>query len=137
MPLLEINSHPSRRQLRVFAAGWLVLAAALGWLQWRHGRPVAAEIVWAVGLAVPLGGQVWPAGLRWVYVGLSLATYPVGFAVSAVVLAAVFYGILTPIGLALRLFRHDALGRRFDRAAASYWRPRPPPPDPESYFRQH
>ncbi len=137
MSLFKVNLHPSRGQRRVFAAAWLVCAAIVGWLQWRHGRPAAAGMVWSAGAIGPLLEVLWPEALRRLYVGLSFATYPIGLAVSSLVLAVLYYAVLTPIGLGLRLCRHDALQRRFVRRAGSYWQARPPPPDSDSYFRQH
>ena len=60
---------------------------------------------------------------------------PIGWIVSHAVLAIVYYGILTPIGLLLRLFR-DPMLRRFDPDAASYWMERESDDDLSRYFRQ-
>jgi len=73
-------------------------------------------------------------GLRRLYIGLSLATYPIGFVFSALVLVLIYYAILTPLGLILRVCGHDPLQRR---PAASYWHKRPGPRAAASYFRQH
>ena len=57
--------------------------------------------------------------------------------VNPLVMAVLFYGVVTPTGLALRAFGKDPLRRRFDPAAASYWLPRDPPgPDPGTMQRQ-
>ena len=48
-------------------------------------------------------------------------------------LAILFYGVVTPTGLLMRLFGKDPLRLRFDREAKSYWIAREPPgPAPES-----
>jgi hypothetical protein len=52
------------------------------------------------------------------------------------VLAMVYYGIFTPIGLGLRLMGRDPLRRRFDPQARSYWVDRRAPADVKRYFRQ-
>jgi hypothetical protein len=137
MSLIRINTRPSPRQLLVFALAWLVFAGLLGLTQWIGGRPTAAFVCWVLGLGVPAAGAGWPGGLRLLYVGLSYATYPIGFVVSSLVLAALYYVVLTPIGLILRLCRHDPLQRRFDPRSASYWHSCPGPRSPDSYFRQH
>jgi Saxitoxin biosynthesis operon protein SxtJ len=137
MSLIRINTRPSRRQLLVFALACLVFAGLLGLTQWLRGRPTTAIVCWVLGLGVPAAGACWPAGLRLLYVGLCYATYPIGFAVSSLVLAALYYVVLTPIGLILRLCGHDPLHRRFDLQSASYWHKRPGPRSPDSYFRQH
>ncbi len=38
-----------------------------------------------------------------------------------VTLVLVYYVILTPIGLLMRLFRRDPLGRKIKRNAKTYW----------------
>ena len=135
MSLIRINSRPSARQLLVFALAWLVFVGLLGLLQWHKARPVAAAICWILALGVPTAGVVWREGLRRLYVGLSYATYPIGFVVSSVVLLVIYYAVLTPIGLILRVCGHDPLQRH--TGADSYWLKRPIPRDPASYFRQH
>jgi hypothetical protein len=136
MPLVRIDKNPSGRQLLVFAAAWLVFFGAWGLLAWRHGRHAHAEALWCLAAAVPAAGAVSRRILRLAYVGLSYATYPVGFVVSYVVLALVFFIVLTPIGLLMRLLGHDPLCRKFDPAAKSYWIPREGTKTVESYFNQ-
>jgi Saxitoxin biosynthesis operon protein SxtJ len=136
MPLIRINRNPSARQLTVFGAAWLVFLGILGWVSWARGRHLAAEIAWFLGVLVPLAGRIRPPFLRLVYLALSYLTYPVGFAVSYVALALVYYLALTPIGLTMRLFRHDPLSRRFDPKAKSYWKARSGAKSVEDYFNQ-
>ncbi len=136
MSLIRINKNPSGRQLAVFGAAWLVFLGAAGLavrLRGGHG----AGLLWAAAAAVPLAGAVWPRGLRHLYLGLSYATYPIGFVVSHVALLFMYTLVLTPVGLAMRLFRHDPLSRKFDREAGSYWMPRDRARKPESYLNQN
>ena len=57
--------------------------------------------------------------------------------VSPVVLAAIFFLILAPIGIVQRLTGRDALRRMFDPTATTYWIRRDPPgPPPESLRNQ-
>ena len=137
MSLIRINHRPSPRQLLVFALAWLVFAGLLGLSQWVHGRPAAAIACWVASGLVPMAGAVWPEGLRLLYLGLSYATYPIGLAVSSLVMVVLYYAVLTPIGLILRLCRYDPLNRRFDRQAGSYWHLRTSRREPASYFRQY
>jgi hypothetical protein len=136
MSLIRINRDPTGRQLAVFAAAWLVLLGAVGAKEWMRNRGLAAEILWAVAAAVPLAGAVSREALRLVYVGLSLATRPVGIAVSLIVLAAVYYLALAPIGLTMRLFGHDPLSRKFEPGAPTYWNPRKTARPVSTYFDQ-
>jgi hypothetical protein len=90
--------------------------------------------------AIGVGGAlaIWAApgiGKR-IWVGWMTAAAPIGWSLSHVVLAAVYYLVLTPIGLVMRAAGRDPLARRFDRAAASYWIKRDPQVSTERYFRQ-
>jgi len=136
MSLIRISRNPSGRQLKVFTAAWLVVLGAAGLASWLRGRHGAADVLWALAVALPLCGAAGPAAVRYAYVGLSYATYPIGYVVSHVVLAVVYYLVLTPIGLAMRLFRHDALARGFDSGKKSYWQPANTTRRVESYFDQ-
>lgn len=152
MGLIRIQREPSQRQLAVFAAGWAGLFALAGaFVFWRSGRPGWAAACWLAALAVPLAGAISPRLLRLVYLGVLWAGLPVGWVLSHAVLAVVYYGILTPVGLAMRAAGRDPLTRRFDPAACSYWTPRPGGTDQagpsgekkqsaeelERYFRQY
>jgi hypothetical protein len=60
---------------------------------------------------------------------------PLAWTVSTVLLILVYYLVLTPIGLALRLAGRDRMGRRFDSDRTTYWVKRNES-DPSRYFRQ-
>ena len=80
--------------------------------------------------------QEWATTKPYVYLTLSYATYPIGFVVSHVVLALIYYVGFTFFGLALRLFRHDPLALRRDSNATTYWKVRNQERPPHNYFCQ-
>ena len=51
--------------------------------------------------------------------GLAVITFPIGFVLSYVILGLLFYAIIAPIGLLLRLFGKDPLDRNI-RLAPSF-----------------
>jgi hypothetical protein len=53
-----------------------------------------------------------------------------------IVLGVVFYVIITPIALVIRVMRKDLLDERIDRNKESYWKRRTEAPSPESMERQ-
>lgn len=136
MALIRIEKNPSNRQLLVFGCAWPVFFGAWGLTAWLRGRHGAGEILWITSLVVPLAGAVSRRLLRLAYVALSYATYPVGFVVSHVVLALVYFLALTPIGLTMRLLGHDPLTRKFEPGAQTYWKPREKTKPANSYFDQ-
>ena len=53
--------------------------------------------------------------------------------VSPIVLGAIYFGVVAPVGIVMRLAGRDALRRRLDPQARSYWIERTPPgPSPDS-----
>ena len=140
MAVLDINWNPSNKQLRQFALLLaLVLAGVAGWLAWKS-HPVA----WAVGVgaaAVVSGviGVFRPGLMRVVYVVWMAAVFPIGWLVSHLLLAAIYYLVITPIGVMMRVFGYDPMQRRLDRQAKTYWKPREDQDqdDTKRYFKQY
>ena len=79
---------------------------------------------------------MWPPLLRPVYQLWMLAVYPIGWTVSHIVMALLFYLVFTPVGLIMRACGRDPMQRKFDRQATTYWQRRPPEQDKRRYFRQ-
>jgi len=138
MAIIEIKRNPSKRELRQFAA---ILFPAffgiVGCLVWcKTGSLLAPLIIWSVALTVSLVGYFVPPFMRVIFVGWMCAVYPIGWTISHVVLAGVFYLVLTPIGMAMRLSGLDPMQRRFRRSARTYWSPHNPAGPTSRYFRQ-
>jgi hypothetical protein len=133
--LADIPMNPTVRFLRQFAAGSVVFLGLIGAAWWFRGHHGAAIVIWAVGGSIGMGGLVCPRRLRWVYVGIAVAALPIGLVVSTAILLVTYLLAVTPIGCILRLLGRDAMGRRFDPSAASYWTPRADGPT-KRYFRQ-
>lgn len=133
--MIEINRQPSRRDLRVFAIGITILCNVAGfWVKRRWGLDVAVPFGFVIGAIVALAGIARPEALRVVYVGWMLAFSPVGWLVSYLLLGIVYYGVVTPLALVMRLRGRDPLERSLDRQATTYWKTRTKRSDPKSYF---
>ena len=147
MAVVEINWKPDWKQLRGF--GWVCLVAfgAIGaWLFFMHSllgfefgavsATRAAYVLWALAAVCALLGLVAPKLLRPLYVGLMLISFPIGFVVSHVIMALLFYGLFTPIALIFRLIGRDALNRKFEPEATTYWVPHETGKEVKRYYRQ-
>jgi len=137
--MIEIRRNPSVRELRFFAglifpAFWGIVAFLL---HWRAGETtIAITIALAAGV-ISLAGLAEPRFMRFVYLGMIYATYPIGFVISHVLLAVVYYVVVTGIAVLLRLLGKDPLNRRLDPEAESYWIQRNPTTDTTTYFKQY
>jgi saxitoxin biosynthesis operon SxtJ-like protein len=116
----EIKSlRPGPKELRNLGLVFLGAFGLIGGLLWWRGGAAWPWFLAAAGL-FGLWGLLWPAGLKGVYkVWLSLAIV-LGFFVSRILLTLLFYLVVTPIGLLMRLLGKDLLDQKMgDRD--SYW----------------
>lgn len=134
----DLPLRPDARMLRQFAAGWLVFFAALGaWQAWGHGRPTLGAALAAQGVLLGALGLARPGLLRPLFVTATVLAFPIGWVVSQLMLLLMYYAVMTPVGLLLRLRGRDALGRRKGSPGESYWKPKPVVTDVRRYFRQY
>jgi hypothetical protein len=63
-------------------------------------------------------------------------TFPIGWTGSRLLLACLYYGIFTPVGLIFKLIGRDALARRSRPGQLTYWESKPMSADMRSYLRQ-
>lgn len=136
MSLLKINRHPSAKDLRVFASLWLIFLSGFSVLAWAKASAWWSGLLIG-GLVVGITGLIVPSAIRLVYLGAVYLTFPIGFVLSHLILGAVYYLLLTPIGLIMRLLGRDPLQRKFDGRRSSYWQPKDRQRSPADYFRQH
>jgi len=129
--------NPDAKTLRQFAWGWVIFfgALAVGKYAIQH-RPTPA--MW-LGITATIGfllNFLVPVMFRWIFVVWMVAAYPIGWVISQIALALMFYLIITPVALIFRLTRRDRL-RRFKPAnATTYWIAKELPTDVRRYFRQ-
>jgi len=123
---------PNRAFGLVLAAALFAYGAASWW--WHHG-----VLGWPMGLglltlAIAFWRPAWlsPATRLWMGIGELLHRI-----VSPITLGLLYFGIITPLALALRLGRRDMLKLRFEPDSDSYWIGRDPPgPDIAGLSRQ-
>ena len=77
-----------------------------------------------------------PAVVRPVYRIALAVTAPIGAVVSRLILAAIYYLIVTPVGVAFRVAGRDELALRRPVASESYWRRARGPRAARDYLRQ-
>jgi hypothetical protein len=132
-----IQWHPPARTLRQF--GWLCAIVFGGWGAKLVVTAEASSAGWglvAVGLTAGLLGTLYPEILRPVFVGWMILVFPIGWAVSHLLLGLLFFGVFTPVGLLLRTLGKDSL--RLQRGnATSSWQDRTQETDLKRYFRQY
>ena len=118
--LKEKLKKPDKEELRKFAITISVALGVLGVLiLWRNGQ--AGLIFLSIGAVIFLAGLVWPKSLALLYKAWMALALVLGLIMSHIILALVYYVVLTPIGFFMKIVRRDPLELSFDRNAKSYW----------------
>ena len=92
------------------------------WWLYRGKFVSATYIVLPLGTLLVLLGLIWPRALVLPNRAWMLLAEGLSFVTTRIILAIVFFLIVTPIGIVKRLSGWDPLSRRGPRGA-SYWRP--------------
>lgn len=74
-----------------------------------------------LGAILVVLGTVAPKILKPVYLAWMSLAVVLGFFMTRVILTIFFFLVLTPVGLFFRLIGRDALQRKIDRKAETYW----------------
>ncbi len=138
MALLDVNWNPDRKELRLFGGIYLPIFLLIigGLLYYKYQLRTASVAVACAALAISALGWAAPTAAKPLYLMLVAATYPIGWTLSHLVMAIIYYLVLTPIGILLRLVGHDPLCRSFEPTRQTYWVERRPPEHKGRYFRQ-
>lgn len=134
----DLPLSPPPRTLRQFGGLWLLFFLALaGWQGYLRDNAVLGWVLLAVAVVGGAAGLIYPLALRPVFVAALIVTFPIGWVVSQLMLAVLFYLVFTPLGLVFRLFGRDALQLRKPADATTYWTVKPAAVDVRAYFNQY
>jgi hypothetical protein len=112
--------------LRRFALTVGAALAGLGGLSWRRGHLVVGPGLAGLGAALGLCGLLAPARLGPVYRGWMRFGRLLSALTTPLVLGLVYFGVITPIGVLMRLAGRNPLRHR--AGAMGYWKRRQPSP---------
>jgi hypothetical protein len=128
--------NPKPRDLRIFAIGQLLFIIILFASQYGRHWPSWSGGLILTSLAVAIAGGLRPDWVRPLYVVWMSAFFPLGWLISQLILAVIYFAVLTPVALLVRSISGDPLRCKPDPSASTYWQPRPASGDSTSYFRQ-
>lgn len=137
------NWNPSpaeRRKFGFMLAAGMPFSAVLWFLlvrfstgSWHWGVPLCI-----LGIGCPFGLLLaaLPALARPFYCAWYFLVCCIDTVVTTVLLTLMYWGVLTPFSLAMRLAGREPLQKGFISGAKTYWRPVGKKSDPSQYFRQ-
>jgi len=143
-PFSEVNWSPSLAERRRFGLSLMIgfpsLAAALllatrFWSGSWHATP----LLWLGGCGLAAGAlfAAMPVLARPFYVLWYFLACCIGTVVGNAILSAFYFFIITPVGIALRLFGRRTVSRSFDRSKQSYWVDVEKVEEVKDYYRQY
>jgi len=142
-PFKEVNWNPDVAERRKFGRSLVIgfpsIAVVLllaGWFKTGAWKIQPALIIGGAGLAIGLVLLALPVIARPFYViwyGLACA---MGLVVGNILLAVVFYILITAVGLAMRMAGKHSISKTVDKSAPTYWNDAKPVTDPQRYYRQ-
>ena len=121
MKLVDINFKPTQEELLKFGKtmiiGFAVFAAIAYFI---FHKPLVAGILLGFGILSFILSRFGKAAIL-VYIPWMGFALVMGTIVSNLILAILFFGIITPIALVFKLIGRDSMNRGFTRKEESYW----------------
>lgn len=118
--LIKKKSRRGEREFGLIVGGVLVLLSA--WWFYRGKFPTLSPLTLPLGGLLVVLGLIFPAALVWPNKAWMALAEGLSFVTTRIILAFVFFVIVTPIGFSKRLFGWDPLSRRAP-TSDSYWVP--------------
>jgi hypothetical protein len=141
MSLIRQTSGDMAAEIRFFHRCILPLSTVLPGLLLLVGKGqpylVQSMALMAAGSMLALMGLAIPGIIRPLWQLAQWISFGIGWTVSVVLLLILFFGVMMPVGLTLRLFRrHSPVTLGPDATLATYWESSPAATTEESAFRQ-
>ena len=132
----HVKWRPDARELRRFAiamlVGFFVLGALTAWRSWGIGT--GSIVLWSIGAVLATAAFVPKLG-RIAYLAVYLPTSIIGYVVSNVMLTLMFFLVITPLGIIMKLMGKDVLQQRRQNRTTR-WAPVKETKNEDSYYRQ-
>ncbi len=109
------------KDLRQFGIVLGLILGAFGLIHFLKGHVNAYPWFWGVGAGALVLGVLVPRALKPVFIVFTKVAHGIGWFNTRVILILVYYLLVMPIGLIMRVFKKDPLDRRIDKEAGSYW----------------
>ena len=132
----HVKWRPDAAELRRFAIAMLVGFTLLGLLSaWRaRGIGTGSIVLWSLGIFLATAAFV-PGLGRVAYLAVYLPTSIIGYVVSHVMLTLMFFFVITPLAIILRLMGKDLLQQRRPKQKPG-WMAVKGVKNEDSYYRQ-
>lgn len=109
------------KDLRQFGITLSLILILLGAIHFVRHRMVISQWFFSIGLIVLCLSALKPVLLRSVYAVFLKIAHAIGWFNTRVILIVIFFVVVTPISVIIRIFGKDPLNRKIDKGAPTYW----------------
>jgi len=110
-----------KKDLRQFGIVLGIILGVFGSIHFFKSHASAYKWFFSFSAVSFVFGIFFPLKLKPVFTVFTKVAHAIGWVNTKIILTAVYYVILTPIGLLMRVFGKDLLNLKIDKRAASYW----------------
>lgn len=123
--------------LRQFSSAWLILFCVLACYRYFKLQDDLGAIVLFGVAQIGTLGLIFPGFVRWLFIGTTIVTFPIGVVMANILMAVTYYLIITPIGLVMRVAGRDALRLKRPGECSSLWQSCERQSEPNRYLKQY
>lgn len=118
---MDKSKFNSKKEWQKFGYGLSVILLLIGTLQMIFGSGYLYIYLYTISSIILLSALAFPIVLKPLFIFFSYFGFGMNWLVTHLILTLVFYLLITPIGLLLKLFGKKLLDVEFPRKGKSYW----------------
>ena len=116
------SSQPKRKELRNFGLMFGVIFTGIGLYQLYNDTAETARMtLWVLGGLFFITGLAVPVVLKPIFTAWMKFAFVLGWVNTRIIITLIFFLVITPIGLIMRVVKGDILSERLDKQAETYW----------------
>lgn len=120
-----VKKRDELKNLKQFGLVLSGLLAVFGITHYARHHIILSEWFFGIGLALLFVSMFIPKALKPIYNVFLKVAHAIGWFNTRLILIFIYFIILTPIGLLMRLFGRNPLKRNIEKNAPTYWIKRP------------
>ena len=110
-----------KTQIRKFGLALATLLMGVGLWKYYKGQMTASHILLLAGALSLISALFFQPVIKPVYILMMKAAHILGWINTRILLAFIYYIVLTPIGLTMRVFGKDILDQKIEPHKTDYW----------------
>jgi len=131
------NKQTTKKQLRTFGIALTIFLTVIGFIHFLKGNEQPKLWFWGAAALILITTLAIPILIKPLYRVAIFIAHILGWINTRIILGLIYYLVVTPIALVMKVVRRDPLHRKFDKQAKTYWITREKSPQPkENYLRQ-